>query len=129
MLIFFTKLIVTPNFKDKIECKTLCVPRDQSHISRQIIGSIITSVTSVYYMTLISQSLYKNKVEIKGNSCMEAPTHRHVNWLTTRLEILREVLKVVITHAICYPSGIFIQIKKINKCKYISYLTSVTWGS
>jgi len=60
---------------------------------------------------------------------MEAPSHRHVNWLTTRLEILKEVLVVVITHAICYPSGIFIQIKKINKCKSTSYLTSVTWGS
>ena len=60
---------------------------------------------------------------------MEAPSHRHVNWLTTILEILREILVVVITHAICYPFGIFIQIKKINKCKYISYLTSVTWGS
>jgi len=40
---------VTPNFKDKIECKTLCVPKDKSHISRQIIGSIITSV---YYITI-----------------------------------------------------------------------------
>ena len=59
---------------------------------------------------------------------MEAPSQRHVNWLTTRLEILREVLVVVITHAICYPSRIFIQIKKINKCKYTSYLTSITGG-
>ena len=77
----------------------------------------------------ISQSLYTNIAEIKDNSRMEAPSHRHVNWLTTSLEILREVLIVVITHAICYPSGIFIQIKKINKCKYTSYLTSITGGS
>jgi len=59
------KVCVTPNFKDKIECKTLCVPRDQSHISRQIIGSIIINV---HYITIISQSLYINKAEIKDNS-------------------------------------------------------------
>jgi len=109
---------VTPNFKDKIVCNILCVPRDQSHISQQIIWSIITSV---YYITVKSQSLYTNIEEIKHNSRVEAPSHRHVNWLTTSLEILREVLVVVITHAICYPSRIFIQIDKINKHKYISY--------
>ena len=44
-----------------------------------------------------------------------------VNWLTTSLIILREILIPVV---ICYPSGIFIQVKKINKCKYIPYLAS-----
>ena len=44
-----------------------------------------------------------------------------VNWLTTSLKILWEFLIPVV---ICYPSGIFIQIKKINKCKYIPYLAS-----
>jgi hypothetical protein len=29
-------LSVTPIFKDKMECITLCAPRDQLHISRQI---------------------------------------------------------------------------------------------
>ena len=57
---------------------------------------------------------------------MEAPYHRDVNWLTTSLVILR---KVVIIIAIYYPSRIFIQIIKINKRKYMSYSTSVKWGS
>jgi hypothetical protein len=29
-------IFITPIFKDKMECITLCVPRDQSHISQQI---------------------------------------------------------------------------------------------
>ena len=44
-----------------------------------------------------------------------------VNWLTTSLIILREILIPVV---ICYPFGIFIQVKEINKCKYIPYLAS-----
>ena len=63
---------------------------------------------------------------MKEKSLTEAPYHREVNWLTTSLVILR---KVVITITICYPSRIFIQIIKINKRKYASYSTSVTWGS
>ena len=51
--------------------------------------------------------------------------HRDVNWLTTSLVILREI---VITIAICYPSSIFIQIIKINKRKYISYSTKCNMG-
>ena len=45
--------------------------------------------------------------------------------MTTSVVILR---KVVITIAIYYPSGIFVEIIKINKHKYVSYSTSVTWG-
>ena len=100
----------------------MCAQRSITHISRQIIKSIITSV---YYITNKTESSHK----CSGNkeiSLMEAPYHRDINWSTTSLVILKEV---VITIAICYPSGIFIQIIKINKRKYISYSTSVTWGS
>ena len=41
--------------------------------------------------------------------------------MTASLKILR---KLFIPVVICYPSGILIQIKKINKRKYIPYLTS-----
>ena len=59
-------------------------------------------------------------------SLAEAPIHRDVDWLTTSLVVLREI---IILRVICYPSGIFIQIVKINKHKYMSYSTSVTRGS
>ena len=64
--------------------------------------------------------------ESNKRSLTEAPFHRDVNWLTTSLVILK---KVIITIAIFYPSRIFIQIMKINKRKYVTYSTSVTWGS
>ena len=73
-----------------------------------------------------TESSHKYSGSIKKRSLVEAPYHRDVNWLTTSLVILREV---IITMAIYYPSGIFIQIMKINKRKYMSYSTSVTWGS
>ena len=75
---------------------------------------------------IIRHSLHINVAEVKEKSLAEAPYHRDVNWLTTSLIILR---KVIITIAICYPSRIFIQKIKINKHKYVSYSTSVTWGS
>ena len=71
-------------------------------------------------------SLHINIAKYEEKSLVEAPYHRDVNWLTTSLVILR---KVVITIAIYYPSGIFIQIMKINQRKYVSYSTSVIWGS
>ena len=73
-----------------------------------------------------TKSSYKCSGSIKKISLAEAPYHRDVNWLTISLVILREV---IITMAICYPSRNFIQIMKINKRKYMSYSTSVTWGS
>ena len=76
---------------------------------------------------IIRQSLHITVAEVsKKRSLMEAPFHRDVDLLTTSLVVLR---KVVITIAVYYPSGIFIQIIKINKHKYVSYSTSVTWGS
>ena len=100
------------------------VQRSVTHISRQIINSIITNV---YYITNNkTESSHKYSGSIKKRSLVEAPYHRDVNWLTTSLVIL---MKDVIIVAICYPSGIFIQIMKINKCKYVSYSTSVTWSS
>jgi hypothetical protein len=41
-------LVVTPIFKEQMECIILCAPRDKSHISRQIKDSIIRNV---YYIT------------------------------------------------------------------------------
>ena len=49
-----------------------------------------------------------------------------VDWWTTSQVILRNLNITVI---ICYPSGIFVQVVKINKHKYISYLTIITWDS
>ena len=83
-------------------------------------------ITSVYYITNKTDSSHKCCGSIKKRSLVEAPYHKDVNWLTTSLVILREI---VITIAIGYPSEIFIKIMKINKCKYMSYSTSVTWGS
>ena len=63
--------IVTPDFKDKMGCKILCAPRDQSHISRQIINSIIASV---YYITNNkTESSHKCSGNIKKRSLVEAP--------------------------------------------------------
>jgi hypothetical protein len=36
----------------------------------------------------------------------------HIDWLTARLVILREVGVVVTICTICYPSDIFIQVRK-----------------
>ena len=80
-------------------------------------------ITSVYYITNKTESSHKYSNDIKKRSLAEALYHRDVNWLTTSLVILREV---IITMAICYPFGIFIQMMKINKRKYMSYSTSVT---
>ena len=96
----------------------MCAQRSVTHISRQIMNSVITSV---YYITNKTESSHKCSGSIKKRSLAEAPYHRDINWLTISLVILREI---VITIAICYPSGIFIQVKKINKCKYIPYLAS-----
>ena len=101
----------------------MCAQRSVTHISRQIINSIITSV---YYITNKTESSHKCSGSINKRSLAEAPYHKDVNWLTTSLVILREI---VITIAICYPSRIFIQIMKINKRKYVSYSTIVTWSS
>ena len=100
----------------------MCAQRSVTHISRQIMNSIITSV---YYIT--------NKIELSHKyngsnkrSLAEAPFHRDVDWLTTSLVVPK---KIIIPKVICYPFEIFIQIMKINKHKYMSYSTSVTWGS
>ena len=98
----------------------MCAQRLVTHINRQIMNSIIISV---YYITNKIESSHKCSESIKKRSLVEAPYHRDVNWLTTSLVILR---KVVITVATYYPFGIFIQIVKINKRKYMSYSTSVT---
>ena len=63
---------------------------------------------------------YTSQRKIKDNSLTWNTITRKVNWLTTSLIILRKFLIPVV---ICYPSGIFIQIKKINKHKYFPYLT------
>ena len=76
-------------------------------------------------MNIKTMYSYRYSGSIKERSLAEAPYHRDVNWLITSLVILKEI---IITIAICYPSGIFIQIMKINKRKYVSYSTSVTWG-
>ena len=102
----------------------MCAQRLVTHINRQIINSIITSI--YYIMNNKTESSHKCSGSIKKRSLVEAPYHRDVNWLTTSLVFLK---KIIITIAICYPSGIFIQILKINKRKYMSYSTSVTWGS
>ena len=100
------------------------VHQEISHThNQQIINSIITSV---YYIMNKTESSHKCSESIKKRSLAEAPYHRDVNWLTTSLVIFR---KIIITTAICYPFEIFIQILKINKHKYMSYLTSVTRGS
>ena len=83
----------------------MCAQRSVTHISQQIMNSIITSV---YYIMNKTESSHKCS-ESKKRSLAEALYHRDVNWLTTNLVILREV---IITMAICYPSEIFIQIIK-----------------
>ena len=93
----------------------MCAQRSVTHISEQIMNSIITSV---YYITNIKTKSSHRYSESNKRSLVEAPFHRDVDWLTTSLEVLR---KIIITIAICYPSGIFIQIIKINKHKYVSY--------
>ena len=100
----------------------MCAQRSATHIKRQIINSIITSD---YYITNKTEFSHKCSGSIMKRSLVEAPFHRDVDWLTTSLVVLR---KIIIPIAICYPSGIFIQIIKINKHKYISYLTRITWG-
>ena len=97
----------------------MCAQRSVTHISRQIMNSIITNV---YYITNKTELSHKysgnNKI-----SLAEALFHWDVDWLTTSLVVLR---KIIIPKVIFYPSGIFIQIMKVNKRKYMSYSTSVT---
>ena len=100
----------------------MCAQRSVTHIGRQIMSSIITNV---YYITNKTKSSHKCSGNSK-RSLAEALFHRDVDWLTTSLVVLK---KIIIPIAIYYPSGIFIQIMKINKRKYMSYSTSVTWGS
>jgi hypothetical protein len=49
--------IVTPSFKVKTECITLCVPG--SCFTHKMINSEINSITSVYYIV----SYYKSKMD------------------------------------------------------------------
>ena len=82
-------------------------------------------ITSIYYITNKTELSHKysegNKKIYRGSSISQG--RRLVDH---SLEILR---KIIIPKAICYESGIFIQIIKINKRKYMSYSTSVTRGS
>ena len=63
---------------------------------------------------------YTSQRKIKDNSLSWNTIIGKVNWLTISLIILRKLLIHVV---ICYPSGIFIQIQKVNKRKYFPYLT------
>ena len=67
-------------------------------------------ITGVYYITNKTELSHKYSGNNK-RSLVEAPFHRDVDWLTTRLEVLR---KIIIPKVIYYPSGIFIQIMKIT---------------
>ena len=98
----------------------MCAQRSVTHISQQIMNNIITSV---YYIINKTEFSHKGSGS-KKISLAEGPYHRDVNWLTTSLVILREIVI-----AICYSSRFFIQVMKIDKRKYMSYSTSVTWGS
>ena len=99
----------------------MCAQRLVTYISRQIMNSIITSV--YYIINNKTETSHKYSGSIKKRSLTEAPCHRDVNWLTISLVILR---KVIITVVIYYPSRGFVQIMKINKHKYILYLTNIT---
>ena len=77
----------------------------------------------MFITSRIRQSYYIIITKVIKRSLAEAPFHRDVDWLTTSLVVLG---KIIIPEAICYPSGIFIQMMKINKHKYMSYSTSVT---
>jgi hypothetical protein len=57
-------------FKNKMECIILCAPRDQTHISWQIKGSMITSVIT---SRLLSYSLYIIITQKKDNYLVVAP--------------------------------------------------------
>ena len=73
----------------------------------------------------MTESSHKYSGSIRKRSLVEAPYHRDINWLTTSIVILREI---IITIAICYLSEIFIQIMKINKRKYIFVLNKCNTG-
>jgi hypothetical protein len=103
----------------------MCAQRSITHKLTNYKGCIIINVIT---SRLLSHSLYNNEAEVKYKNSHGSSNHRHIDWLTASLVIFREV-EVVTTCTICYPSGIFIQVRKINKRKYISYSTSVTWGS
>ena len=79
----------------------------------------------MFITSRIRQSYHINIAGIVKRSLVEAPHHKDVDWLTTSLVVLR---KIIIPMVICYLSGIFIQIIKINKHKYMSYLTRITWA-
>ena len=98
----------------------MCAQRSVTHISRQIMNSIITNV---YYITNKTELSHKYSGGKQKRSLTEASFYRGVDWLTPSLVVLR---KIIIPIVICYPFGIFIQIMKINKRKYMSYSTSVT---
>jgi hypothetical protein len=104
----------------------MCAQRSIIHKLTNYNGSIITNVITSRYLT---HSLNTNVAEVKIINSRGSSNHRHIDWLTASLVIFREVGVVVTITTICYPSGIFIQVRKINKRKYISYSTSVTWGS
>ena len=75
---------------------------------------------SVSYITINNNTVLHNTAEDKMITLSWNSITGKVNWLTTRLIIHRKLLIPVV---ICYPSGIFIQIKKINKRKYFLYST------
>jgi hypothetical protein len=116
---------VTPIYRPNGMHTLMCAQRSITHKLRNFKGCIITNVIT---SRLITHSLYNNIAEVKYKNSRGSSNHRHIDWLTVSLVIFRKV-EVVTTCSICYPSGIFIQVRKINKRKYISYSTSVTWGS
>ena len=58
----------------------MCAQRSVTHISQQIMNSIITSV---YYITHRTELSHKYGGNITKRSLAEAPFHRDVDWLTT----------------------------------------------
>jgi hypothetical protein len=100
----------------------------QRSITRKLTNYKGCIITNVITSRLLSHSLYNNVAEVKYKNSRGSSNHKHIDWLTANLVIFREV-EVVTTCTICYPSGIFIQVRENNKRKYISYSISVTWGS
>ena len=84
----------------------MCAQRSVTHISQQIMNSIITSVYYIMNTKTKSSQRYNGS---NKRSLAEAPFHRDVDWLTTSLVVLG---KIIIPEAICYPSGIFYPINE-----------------
>ena len=105
-----------PVLRTKPSINHMCAQRSITHIQRQITQSFITSRLIIHYNII--------RV-ITKHSVYSSISHTDINWLTSNLKILR-ILGESIT--ICYPSGIFIQVKSKDKRKYISYSTKITWS-